>query len=303
VNEHGADVVRLWVSSQDFRSDIVVSQERMKKVGETYRLIRNALRYQISNLYDFVPAQHAVPDAALTGLDRWILAEFANLERAVFAAYEVYDFHTVYQRLSQFAAVELSAVYHDVVKDRLYTDASSSPRRRSTQTALHRMVTGLCQMLSPILVFTSDEAWEFIPGHNATGSVHLSTWQPGSFERSEAERMAWQRLLEIRALVLPELEKERQAKRIGKALDAKVILTGSNPMLVDGKAHWEALRELLNVSQLEVHHQANGTDVNVTVSKAVGQKCERCWHWEEDVGSVPEHPTICGRCVQAVKSI
>jgi isoleucyl-tRNA synthetase len=300
VKEHGVDVVRLWVASQDFRNDVIVSQDRMQKVGETYRMIRNALRYQLSNLFDFDPAQHTVPDAALTGLDRWILGELAQLEAEVLQAYEAYEFHVVYQKLSQFAAVELSAVYHDTIKDRLYTDPANSPQRRSTQTALHRLVTCLCQMLSPILAFTADEAWEFIPGRDAVASVHLATWAPSVLHRSEAEQTAWRHLFEIRDLVLPELEKERQAKKIGKALEARVVITGSNPMLVAGKAHLEALRELLNVSQLEVHHQPDGLEVSIEVGRALGQKCERCWHWEEDVGEELRHPTLCGRCVEAV---
>jgi isoleucyl-tRNA synthetase len=303
VKKWGADVVRLWVASQDFRNDLVVSEERINKVGETYRVIRNALRYELSNLFDFDPARHTVSDTDLTSLDRWVLGEFAKLETEARAAYDGYEFHDVYQKVSQFAAVELSAIYHDVVKDRLYTDAANSPRRRSTQTALHRIVTGLCEMLSPILAFTADEAWEFIPGTATLPSVHLATWKPTTLARSEAEQTAWRRLFEIRAVVLPELEKERQAKTIGKALDAKVTITGSNPMLVDGKTHLEALRELLNVSQLEVHvATGNGEPtLSILVTKALGQKCERCWHWEEDVGSVKEHPTICGRCAAAVQ--
>jgi isoleucyl-tRNA synthetase len=298
IQDHGADVLRLWVASQDYRNDIVVSEERLKKVGETYRGIRNTLRYQLSNLYDFAPAKHAVPDVQLTGLDRWVLGEFAKLEADVLRAYEAYEFHVVYQRLSQFVAVELSAIYHDVVKDRLYTDPAGSPRRRSTQTALHRMVTGLCQMLSPILVFTADEAWEFIPGR-PTASVHESEWQPRPFLRSEAEVSAWEGLFQLRAQVLPALEKSRQAKEIGKALEARVTLVGSGPLLVDARAHAEYLRELLNVSQIEVHANGNG-ELNITVARAAGQKCERCWHWETDVGAVAEHPTLCGRCVEAV---
>ena len=190
VKKYGADVVRLWVASQDYRSDIVVSEERINKVGETYRGIRNALRYQLSNLYDFDPAKHTVADEKLTGLDRWILGEFAKLEAEVLAAYDQYEFHVVYQKLSQFIAVELSSVYHDVIKDRLYTDAANSPRRRSTQTALHRLVTGLCQMLAPILAFTADEAWEFIPG-KPTGSVHESEFKPSDFAIPEKERNNW----------------------------------------------------------------------------------------------------------------
>src|SRR5215471_11858516 len=190
VKKWGADVVRLWVASQDFRNDIVVSEERINKVGETYRAIRNALRYQLSNLYDFVPGQHTVTDDKLTGLDRWILGEYSKLESDVVAAYDKSEFHVVYQKVSQFIAVELSAIYHDVIKDRMYTDPANSPRRRSTQTALHWLATGLCQMLSPILAFTSDEAWELVPGKEGT-SVHSAVWHPVLFLRKETEVAEW----------------------------------------------------------------------------------------------------------------
>jgi isoleucyl-tRNA synthetase len=299
VKKYGADVVRLWVASQDFRNDIIVSEERINKVAETYRVLRNALRYQLSNLYDFDPAKHSVPDDRLTGLDRWILGEFTQLEQEVLAAYDEFQFHVVYQRVSQFVAVELSAIYHDVVKDRLYTDPANSPRRRSTQTALHRMLVGLCKMLAPILAFTADEAWEYVPG-KSVASAHQLTWQPLGFQRSESELVTWKALFELRELALPELEKARQAKQIGKALEAKLTFTGSSPALTAGQANLESLRELLNVSQMEVQPQGEGP-VTVLVNKAAGQKCERCWHWETDVGSHPEHPTICARCVKAVR--
>ena len=298
VNKWGADVVRLWVASQDFRNDIVVSEERVNKVAETYRGIRNALRYQLSNLYDFDPALHAVPDDQLTALDRWILGEFAKLEAEVLTAYDQYEFHVVYQKVSQFIAVELSSIYHDVIKDRLYTDPANSPRRRSTQTALHRLVTGLCQMLAPILAFTADEAWEFVPGKPAS-SVHEATFMPSTFTRSDAETSAWSGLFTLREKLLPELEKARQTKSIGKSLEARVILRGNDPLLVDAKTHLESLRELSNVSQLEIEMNGDGI-VPVQVVRAEGQKCERCWHWETAVGETTEHPTLCARCVEAV---
>jgi isoleucyl-tRNA synthetase len=299
VKKWGADVVRLWVASQDFRNDIVVSEERISKVSETYRGFRNALRYQLSNLYDFDPARHSVPIENMTGLDRWILGEFSKLEASVALAYDAFEYHDVYQQVSQFAAVQLSSMYHDLVKDRLYTDPANSQRRRSTQTAIHRLVTGLSQILAPVLVFTADEAWEFIP-HKSQESVHLSEWAPSSFERSEAEHLNWSMLFELRERVLPELEKARQAKTIGKALDAKVVLTGDTPDLVNARIHLEAFRELLNVSQVEILSEGEPA---ITVTKASGEKCERCWHWETDVGVVREHPTLCGRCVTAVQDL
>jgi isoleucyl-tRNA synthetase len=298
VKKYGADVVRLWVASQDYRNDIIVSEKRIDKVGETYRIIRNALRYQLSNLYDFDPAKDTVPDDALTDLDRWILEEFSRLEQQVAAAYDRYEFHVVYQKLSQFVAVELSAIYHDAVKDRLYTDAAGSRRRRSTQTALFRMVTALCQMLSPILVFTADEASEFLPGRTAR-SVHELTWKPSTIARTEQERLTWAGLLEVRERALPVLEKSRQAKEIGKALEAKLTLKGKHPALTAALEKTEALRELLNVSQLNVEASV-GEGLDILVGKAEGEKCERCWHWETDVGANPGHPTLCGRCAKAI---
>jgi isoleucyl-tRNA synthetase len=297
VKRYGADIVRLWVSSQDFRSDIVVSEERISKVAETYRGIRNALRYQLSNLYNFEPAKNSVSDEKLTGLDRWILGEFSRVEKEVAEAYDKYEFHVVYQKLSQFIAVELSSIYHDVIKDRLYTDAANSPRRRSTQTALHRLLTGLCKMLAPVLAFTADEAWEFVPGKTVE-SVHRAGWEPSGIKLSAEEGEDWKWLSEWRDRILPELEKLRQAKTIGKSLDAKIeikVLAAQGHL---AERNREALRELVNVSALNA---SVSEEPAVVVSKADGEKCERCWHWKTDVGSIHEHPTICASCVEAVK--
>jgi len=324
VRKYGADVVRLWVASQDYRSDVVVSEKRIDKVSETYRIIRNALRYQLSNLHDFDPSKHTVADGQLTGLDRWALDEFSRLEQEIILAYDNYEFHVVYQRLSQFVAVELSAVYHDVVKDRLYTDPANSPRRRSTQTALHRMIAGLCKMLAPILSFTADEAWEFVPGKTVV-SAHELAWQAVKFELPQAERDKWRNLFALRELGLSELEKARQAKLIGKALEAKAVVKVPASALAPppgAPPDWEAplavgasnaqfradfwtpenqaiLQEVLNVSELRFT-PAQGDAVSFEVTHADGQKCERCWHWETDVGSHPAHPGLCGRCVEAV---
>ncbi len=298
IKKWGADIVRLWVASQDFRNDIVVSEERVNKVGETYRAIRNALRYQLSNLYDFDPAKHSVPDDKLTGLDRWILGEFSQMEKEVREAYDRYEFHVVYQKVSQFVAVELSAVYHDAIKDRLYTEPANSPRRRSTQTALLRLVTGLCQMLAPVLAFTTDEAWEYVPG-KAGGSVHEVKWEPMAFAVSDKEKADWKNFFVLRELVLPELEAARKAKLIGKSLEAKATLTVGNEFAAALNAR-EDLRELFNVSELFVEVSHIGKQFCVAMH-ADGQKCERCWRWELDVGRDPEHPTLCGRCIEAVR--
>ncbi len=297
IKDYGVDVIRLWVASQDYRNDIVVSEERLKKVSETYRGIRNALRYQLSNLYDFHPSHNAVADKDLTGLDRWILNEFAKLERDVLAAYDKYEFHVVYQRVSQFVAVELSSQYHDLVKDRLYTDPANSPRRRSTQTALCHLVTGLSRLLAPIIVFTADEAWEFVPGMG--DSVHLEEFVASRVMLSAEDEKDWKELFDLRVRVLPELEKARQSKLIGKSLEAKVTLSGTADQLASARRHADIFRELLNVSQLQFGPDA--AELRAEITKADGTKCDRCWHFETDVGHYPEHPTICSRCVEAVK--
>jgi isoleucyl-tRNA synthetase len=303
IKKYGADVVRLWVASQDFRSDVIVSEERINKVSEIYRVIRNALRYQLSNLYDFDPVKDRVAEECLTGLDRWILEAYAQIEQQVAAAYDLSEFHVVYQRISQFVAVELSAIYHDVAKDRLYTYAAGDPRRRATQTVLHRMVTGLCQMLAPILSFTADEAWAAIPGRPCD-SVHLSDWNPLAFVRPAAEQQVWQKLLQWREPALLELEKARQNKLIGKALEAKVTFLGPAETLPANPTEQEALRELLNISQITVRSitapAADAPALTVAVARADGQKCGRCWHYETDVGAQVDHPTLCGRCVTVV---
>jgi isoleucyl-tRNA synthetase len=298
IKDYGVDVIRLWVASQDYRNDIVVSEERLKKVSETYRGVRNALRYQLSNLYDFHPSHHAVADKDLTGLDRWILNEFAKLERDVLAAYDKYEFHVVYQRISQFVSVELSSQYHDLVKDRLYTDPANSPRRRSTQTALCHLVTGLSRLLAPIIVFTADEAWEFVPGV-AHPSVHEDEFVPSRIVLTTDEEREWKELFDLRVRVLPELEKARQSKLIGKSLEAKISLSGKSEQLASARRHADIFRELLNVSQLQFGGDA--TELRADIAKADGTKCERCWHFETDVGRDAAHPTICARCVEAVK--
>ena len=299
VGEYGADIVRLWVASQDFRNDITVSNERIKKVAETYRNLRNALRYQLSNLYDFDPTQHTVADSELTPLDRWILDQFTAMQGDVTEAYERFEYHVVYQRISQFVSVELSSVYHDCVKDRLYADAADSPRRRATQTTLLRLCSGLARMLAPICVFTSEEAWEFLPGDKAD-SVHLADWPEESLNLTDEERADWENLFALREPSLTELEKARQEKLIGKALEARVTITANPEVLKTARAHAETLRELINISQLKLTEDTSAKAAAYSVTKAEGTKCTRCWRWEESVGQYKNHPELCTRCMDVV---
>ena len=305
VNQWGADILRLWVASQDYRGDIVVSEDRIAKIAESYRLIRNTLRFQLANLFDFDPNKHLVPDDQLTPLDRWILSELHRLEQAVTKAYDQYEFHLVYQRMVQFVSVELSALYHDVIKDRLYTLAPNAHPRRSSQTALYRLVQALCQLLSPILVFTTDEAWEYIPGERES-SVHEILWQSYGLEVPEEEQMRWKTLLAIREQVLPELEKLRKAKIIGRSAEAAVHirLPGSWWQSIGGDGAQEILRELLNVSHLTLAQATDGAkEPEVQAEKAPGSKCVRCWRWDPSVGQNTEHPSLCARCIQTLDEL
>ena len=178
IAEYGADVMRLWIASQNFRDDIPISKEILSHVGETYRLFRNTFRFQLSNLFDFDPARDAVPVGQMDTLDRWALHQTAELLRQCTAAYDAYEFHRVYQLCNQFCAVTLSATYHDILKDRLYTLGAAHPLRRSSQTALHHIFQTLVRILAPIITFTADEAWSFATAGTeyAEGSVHLQDW-------------------------------------------------------------------------------------------------------------------------------
>ncbi|MBT5845496.1 MAG: isoleucine--tRNA ligase [Verrucomicrobiales bacterium] len=300
IGEYGADIVRLWIASQDFRNDITVSNERIKKVAETYRNLRNALRYQLSNLYDFDPAQHTLSDADLTSLDRWMLDQFTAVVRDVTEAYERFEYHVVYQRISQFVSVELSAIYHDCIKDRLYAEVTNAPSRRAAQTTLHRLATGLTRMLAPICVFTAEESWGFLPGTptEKADSIHLADWPEENFELPAEEKSVWQNLFAHREPALAELEKARQEKLIGKALEARVTIRAAD--LATAQAHAETLRELINISQLELVEDKSTATPSYTVTKAHGEKCTRCWRWETSVGEHKEHLEICERCVEAV---
>ncbi len=316
VEEYGADILRLWVASQDFRNDIVVSSERIRKVGEAYRGIRNALRYQLSNLYDFDPGRDLVPQEDLERIDRWILWRTGAVAAEAMEAYGRYEFHAVYQKLSQFATVELSSIYHDAVKDRLYTLAAGHPRRRSTQTALWQMVRCLGQLLSPVLVFTADEAWEHVPGSRESSSIHETEYQPLSLELSPAERGEWELLFPLRDRVLRELESSRKAGRIGKALEAVVAVRTRSAEEMALESWGEDLRELLNVSHLQlVSPEERGEvlvdgrplelsrEVAVQPARDLGRvKCGRCWRWVPEVASSGGHDGLCGRCRDAVGS-
>ncbi len=309
VAEYGADVIRLWIASQDFRNDIPISREILANVGETYRLIRNTFRYQLSNLYDFDPARHSVPVPGMDPLDRWALHQTAELIRACTAAYEAYEFHKVYQLCNQFCAVTLSATYHDILKDRLYTLGANHPLRRSSQTAILHVFESLAKLLSPLLVFTADEAWSFgtAGGEYAADSVHAQDWPvaPGDWSDSQIDG-DFAVLLRLRSQVNEAIEPRRAAGELGKSLDASVAIAvqQGGPEGLALERHRGFLPELFIVSQVTV--QSSGDQpvpkISVDVCSEHGHsRCPRCWRWVPAL--LPSaRGDVCPRCIAALNA-
>jgi isoleucyl-tRNA synthetase len=307
VGDYGADVIRLWIASQDFRDDLPISKEILSHVGESYRLLRNTLRFQLANLFDFDPARDAVPIDRLDTLDRWALHQAAGLRRDCTAAYEAFEFHRVYQLCNQFCSVILSATYHDILKDRLYTHGTHSPLRRSSQTALHHLFDTLVRVLAPIITFTCDEAWSYATtgAEYCDDSVHLQDWPdaPAAWINAEVETEVAS-LLKVRARVNEALEPLRAAGRLGKSLDAAITLAGDprETLFSTLEKHRDFLPELFIVSHVTLSPAAGPLDVKVRPCSELNfQRCPRCWRFVPALESSP-HGNICPRCAEALRS-
>ena len=305
---HGADVIRLWIASQDFRDDIPVDDEILKNVGESYRLFRNCFRYQLSNLFDFNFAIDAVSVAQMDALDRWALHQTATLLRETTAAYDAYEFHRVYQLCNQFCAVTLSAVYHDILKDRLYTLGTNNPQRRSSQTAIHHIFGTLVKILSPILTFTSDEAWSYAVANTEYGpdSVHLQDWPvaPADWTDSTLE-IDFAALLKVRAQVTEAIEPLRAAGQLGKSLDAAVAISAASDDITHAvlERHRNFLPELFIVSAVAITAAAPAATLTVAVRPCAElghRRCPRCWRSVPTLTATETFGEICPRCVQSL---
>lgn len=295
-NKYGADLVRLWVSSVDWTNDVPFSDKLFEQNGEVYRRFRNTLRILLGNLSDFDASKDTAANDSLTLLDRWILERLHAVTKECAAAYAEYDFRKVFITLNQFCAVDLSALHIDITKDRLYCDALDSPRRRSAQTAMHRVFHDLCRLLAPILAFTADEAWEFA-GH--PDSVHEQDFPvpDPAFAGTEATQAIAQ-LQSVRDVLQQEVDKARKEKLIGSNLEAAAVVTlpQGSPAAKLMEAR-ETAGEFLIISDLTVRF---GDPVSAAVSRTTFQKCQRCWRHLPDVGSHSAHPLLCGRCAAVV---
>jgi isoleucyl-tRNA synthetase len=303
IHTYGAEILRMWTIMVDYREDMRISDDMIRRVAEAYRKVRNTIRYLLSNLGDFDPARDAVAEEALDELDKYALARHRQVVARVLDAYESYEFHLVYHQLVQYAAADLSSFYLDVLKDRLYCDAADGERRRSAQSVLYRVARDLCLLLAPVLPFTTDEAWPLVPGL-AEPSVHLALF-PAREEPDDALLSRWAGLLDVRGEVMKALEDARAARLVAASLEAAVVLRGPATALAALRAYEEKghvfpgnLANLFIVSAVRLEEV--GTPLAAAVEHAPGRKCERCWTWSPAVGTLPVHPGVCERCASVL---
>ncbi len=296
--------MRLWVASVDFREDMVGGESLMQRCAEIYRKIRNTFRFLLGNLNGFDPARDAVAEADLLPLDRYMLARTRELTEKILAWYEAFEFHRVYHAVNEFAIVDLSSFYLDVLKDRMYTFAPTNPARKSAQTVLWKIAEALVRLTAPILSFTADEVWEYLPVvEGREKSVHLALFpRPEEvFSQSPVELLdEWKKLFAVRDEVMRVLEEARQAKRIGKGLEAELEIAASGNMLELLRRHQAGLKEILNVSRVTV---VEGDEVEVTALPASGHKCARCWNFMPEVSNYGAWKHVCTRCHAALREM
>jgi isoleucyl-tRNA synthetase len=307
INQLGADVLRLWVAAEDYKDDIKISSEILKRLADSYFRIRNTYRFLLGNLYDFHPEKDRVPYPELYEMDRWALHQLQKLIARVREAFERFEFHTVYHSVQNFCAVEMSALYFDILKDRLYTFSSHSRGRKSAQTALYEILKALTCLMAPILSFTAEEVWKYLPQEpGKPESVHLtSSPEVQSEYLDDALNERWERIWEIRAVVTKALEEARKEKVIGLSLDAQVHLHLPEKIFSFLECYEKDLKSIFIVSSVTLHPAVSGTkdekEVRAEVIRADGRKCERCWNYDVSVGHHPEHQVICQRCVEAIQ--
>ncbi len=309
IQQHGAEILRLWVAAEDYRDDIRFSDEILNRCIESYRKLRNTARYILGNLYDFDPARDMVPEGEMLEIDRWALSELARLSRRILEAYEDFEFHVIYHQLNRFCTVEMSAFYLDILKDRLYAEKADGPIRRSAQTALWRILDALTRLMAPIFSFTADEIWRIMPhAPGAPDEVFLAE-MPAAASPDEELLDRFSQFIKLRGAVTKALESARADRSIGNSLAAKVVIECSEKARAFLKGFGDSLADLLIVSGVSFG-KAGGKyataseeveGLKVSVEKADGEKCERCWKYSKTVGGEAGHPRICKRCAGVLK--
>jgi len=313
MKNYGADILRLWITSADYRNEMALSDEILKRVADAYRRIRNTARFLLGNLSGFDPTQHLIPVKDSLLLDQWAVQQAHDTQQSVIAAYAKYDFPEIVQRIQNFCTNEMGALYLDITKDRLYTMQENSPARRSAQSAMYRILEALVRWLAPILSFTAEEIWQHMPKNTPAGprgeSVLFETWYDGldALQGAPTQRKFWSDLLAIRSGAAKLLEGMRNAGQIGAALEAEVTLHADAELRARLANVADELRFFFITSQLRLSDAAAPADAlhidqddlkaAVSAARSDHKKCIRCWHYRQDVGVNPEHPEICGRCV------
>jgi len=317
VKDSGAEILRLWVASSEFKDDVRISKDMLVRLAEAYRKFRNTARFMLGNLYDFSPADHSAPAAELSEFDQWALRQASRLLERVYRWYETYEFHRIYHAVNEFVTLDLSAYYFDILKDRLYTAAPNSHLRRSSQTAIYRIVDALTRAMAPLYSFTCDEIWQHLPRDPAREtSVHVARFVPAAsltegFPEETIQKLDdWDKLAEIRSEVLKVLEVARKDKFIGQALEAKVQLGASGKTLELLTTYRSFLPYLFIVSQVELkdevqpdRYYAKLDSLRILVLRADGKKCERCWNYSLEVGQDKDFETVCGRCSTTLRDM
>lgn len=307
INQHGADILRLWVSSTDYRHEVSISDEIIKRNADAYRRIRNTARFLLANLCDFNPETDAVAVDDMLELDRWALKRCQMLQDEIVAAYDAYQFHVIYQKIHNFCAVDMGSFYLDLIKDRQYTTAANSKARRSCQTAMYHIVKAFTLWLAPVLSYTAEEIWQTIPGNHGQ-SIFIEQWYSAWPIIDEINMDDWEQLHLIRDEVNKALEETRQKGEIGSALAAEVTLYADDKVLPKLSRLGEELRFLLITSGAHVHPASKSPKglitteygVSIEVAASTYEKCARCWHRRPDVGQNNEHPELCLRCVGSI---
>jgi isoleucyl-tRNA synthetase len=303
-NRMGGEIVRLWVASVDFREDMAASENLMQRCAELYRKLRNTFRFLLANLSGFVPATDRVAEADLLPLDRYMLARTRDLTEKVLQWYKEFEFHRVYQAVNEFAIVDLSSFYLDALKDRMYTFAPTSKERRSAQTVFWQIAETLVRLVAPVMSFTSDEVWEYLPAmEGREASVHLALFpKPETIFSADPAPVLeeWKQLFQVRDEALRVLEEERQGKRIGKGLEAELVIAATGDTLALLKRHAAGLKEVINVSAVNV---VEGPALSIKALPASGTKCARCWNFMPEVGPYGIWENVCTRCQSALKEM
>lgn len=304
IKEYGADILRLWVLSSDFKSDISVSRDILKQISEAYRKIRNTARYILGNTSDFDP-DNKVEYKDMEEIDKWALSRLNKLVKDCTENYENFNFHLVYHDINQFCVTDMSNFYLDIIKDRLYTSKKNAIERRSAQTAMYIILDALVKMVAPMICFTAEEIWKYMPHtkNEQVESVMLSDWPEvvAEYDNKELEEK-WNHILELKELVAKELEVARAQKVIGHSLNAKVTLFANEDEYKFLEENKELLTTIFIVSALEIkeNERKDENKIGVKVEVAEGEKCERCWKYSTEVGENHEHPTLCHRCAEAI---